>query len=318
MAPDPFGLHPHAGMTATAITREVRRFLAEDVGPGDVTTARVVPSSALAHAAMTARETCVVAGLPIAEAVFRAMDDRVTVRACVDEGAAVAAGTTLLELDGAAAAIVTAERVALNLVLRLSGIATITRQYAEAIAGTGASVSDTRKTTPGLRLFEKYAVRVGGGRNHRMGLHDAILIKDNHIAIVGGAANAVEAARRGIGPALPIQIEVDTLDQLAEVLALGVEAVLLDNMPPAMVAEAVRRTRAHPRGRDCWIEASGGITLETVRSYAEAGVDTVSVGALTHSVPSVDIALDVDAAGARRGPVASASVLAPKHRRPRR
>ena len=294
MAKDPFGLHRHIVLDASAVEAEVRRFLAEDVGPGDVTTARVVPLSARAHAAMVAREPCVVAGLPIAAAVFRVMDDGIMVQVCADEGAEVDAGTTLLEVNGSAAAILTAERVALNLVQRLSGIATITRRYVNAVAGTGASVSDTRKTTPGLRLFEKYAVHVGGGRNHRMGLHDAILIKDNHVAIAGGVALAVAAARRASGPAMPVQIEVDTLDQLADVLDLGVEAVLLDNMPPATVAEAVRRTRAHPRGRDCWIEASGGITLETIRAYAEAGVDTISVGALTHSAPSVDVALDVD------------------------
>ena len=302
MAKDPFGLHHHAALDATAVEREVRRFLAEDVGSGDVTTARVVPPSALAHAAMVARERCVVAGVPIAAAVFRAVDDAVAVRACASEGDAVEAGTVLLELDGPAAAMLTAERVALNLVQRLSGIATITRRYADAVAGTGVSVSDTRKTTPGLRLFEKYAVHVGGGRNHRMGLHDAILIKDNHIAIAGGVAAALAAARGASGPAMPIQIEVDTLDQLAAVLDVGVEAVLLDNMPPAMVADAVRLARAHPRGRDCWIEASGGITLAAIRAYAEAGVDTISVGALTHSAPSVDIALDFEPASARSSP----------------
>ena len=297
MAKDPFGLHHHAALDATTIEREVRRFLAEDVGAGDVTTARVVPPSARAHAAMVARERCVVAGVPIAAAVFCAVDDAVAVRACASEGDAVEAGTVLLDLDGPAAAMLTAERVALNLVQRLSGIATITRRYADAVAGTGVSVSDTRKTTPGLRLFEKYAVHVGGGRNHRIGLHDAILIKDNHVAIAGGVAAALAAARRASsGPAMPIQIEVDTLDQLAAVLDFGVEAVLLDNMPPATVAEAVRRTRAHARGRDVWIEASGGITLETIRAYAEGGVDTISVGALTHSAPSVDVALDFHSA----------------------
>jgi nicotinate-nucleotide pyrophosphorylase (carboxylating) len=311
MAKDPFGLHHHAALDAATVEREVRRFLAEDVGSGDVTTARVVPPSALAHAAMVARERCVAAGLTIAAAVFRAVDDAVAVRSCVREGDAVEAGTVLLEIDGAAAAMLTAERVALNLVQRLSGIATITRQYADAVAGTGVSVSDTRKTTPGLRLFEKYAVHVGGGRNHRMGLHDAILIKDNHIAIAGGVAAALAAARRASGPVMPIQIEVDTLDQLSEVLDLGVEAVLLDNMSPATVAEAVRLVRAHPLGRDCWIEASGGITLGTIRAYAEAGVDTISIGALTHSAPSVDVALDVDSVGAPRDVAVSAPVPAP-------
>ena len=314
MATDPFGLHHHAAPDAAAIEAEVRRFLAEDVGPGDVTTARVIPPSARAHAAMVAREACVAAGLPIAAAVFRAMDEGVLVRTHVNEGAAVAAGTVLMELDGSAGAMLTAERVALNLVQRLSGIATVTRRYAHAVAGTGASVSDTRKTTPGLRLFEKYAVHVGGGRNHRMGLHDAILIKDNHIAIAGGVSAAIAAARQAGGPAMPVQIEVDTLDQLAQVLDLGVEAVLLDNMPPATVAEAVRRTRAHPRGGACWIEASGGVTLETIRAYAEAGVDTISVGALTHSAPSVDVALDFATTGSNRASAVAEPVLPPEIR----
>jgi nicotinate-nucleotide pyrophosphorylase (carboxylating) len=297
MAKDRFGLHRHATLDASTIERDVRRFLAEDVGTGDVTTSRVVPASARAHAAMVAREHCVVAGLRIAEAVFRVTDDGMTVRACVDEGAAVASGTVLLGLEGAAGPMLTAERVALNLVQRLSGIATITRQYADAIAGTGASVSDTRKTTPGLRLFEKYAVHVGGGRNHRMGLYDAILIKDNHIAIAGGVAAAVAAARNASAQPMPVQVEVETAAQLEEALNLGVEAVLLDNMSPASVADAVRLVRAHPLGVECWIEASGGITLATIRAYAEAGVDTISVGALTHSAPSVDVALDMHVAG---------------------
>ena len=292
MARDPFGLHRHATLDHSTMEREVRRFLAEDVGGGDVTTARVVPPSARAHARMVAREPCVAAGLPIAETVFRVMDEALVVRALASDGTRVGAGTTLMDISGAAAPILTSERVALNLVQRLSGIATLARRYADAVAGTGASVSDTRKTTPGLRLFEKYAVHVGGGRNHRMGLHDAMLIKDNHVAVAGGVAQAIAAARRADGQAMPIQIEVDTLAQLAAVLDLGVQAVLLDNMPPTTVADAVRLIRAHPRGRECWIEASGGITIDSVRAYAEAGVDTISIGTLTHSAPSVDVALD--------------------------
>jgi nicotinate-nucleotide pyrophosphorylase (carboxylating) len=299
MARDPLGLHRRTTLTHAMMEREVRRFLAEDVGSGDVTTMRTVPPSARARAGMVARERCVVAGLPIAEAVFRVVDDGIVTRALVSDGALVHPGEVVAEIEGAAAPILTAERVALNLVQRLSGIATLTRRYVDAIAGTGASVSDTRKTTPGLRVFEKYAVHAGGGRNHRMGLHDAILIKDNHIAVAGSVADAIAAVRGADGPSSPIQIEVDTLDQLAEALDLGVEAVLLDNMPPEVTAEAVRWTRAHPRGRDCWIEASGGITLETIRSYAEAGVDTISIGALTHSAPAVDMALDIEPAAWR-------------------
>jgi len=297
MAHDPFHLHTHAGFDDAFVAREVRRFLEEDVGSGDVTSDRVVSKAARARGSMVAREACVVAGLPIARAVFCAVDPSIEVALQAADGDAVSSGAVLIRLDGPAAPILTGERVALNLVQRLSGIATITRRYVDAVRGTGASVSDTRKTTPGLRVFEKYAVHAGGGRNHRMGLFDAILIKDNHRAIAGGPAAAVAAARRAGGAGMPVQIEVDTLDELANVLDLGVEAVLLDNMTPAMVAEAVRVARAHPRGRACWIEASGGITLATIRAYAEAGVDTISVGALTHSAPAVDIALDLDLTG---------------------
>jgi nicotinate-nucleotide pyrophosphorylase (carboxylating) len=293
MARDPFDVRRHARLDAACVDREVRRFLAEDIGRGDLTSDRVVPRTAAARAALVARESCVVAGLPLAKAVFLAVAPGVAVAEAVSDGDRVAAGTVLAAVEGPAGPILSGERVALNLMQRLSGIATLTRAYVDAIAGTGASVSDTRKTTPGLRVFEKYAVHVGGGRNHRFGLDDAILIKDNHRAIAGGAAAAVTAARQAGGDALPVQIEVDALADLPRVFDLGVEAVLLDNMTPAQVAEAVKLARAHPRGRDCWIEASGGITLATIRAYAEAGVDTISVGALTHSARAVDIALDI-------------------------
>ncbi|HSP89355.1 MAG TPA: carboxylating nicotinate-nucleotide diphosphorylase [Vicinamibacterales bacterium] len=293
MAQDPFNVRRHARLDAAHVEHEIRRFLAEDVGRGDVTSDRVVPKAARARAAMVARQACVVAGLPLAKRVFLTIDPEVVFTDRVSDGDRVAAGAVLAVIEGHAGPLLTGERVALNLVQRLSGIATLTRAYVDAIAGTGACVSDTRKTTPGLRVFEKYAVHVGGGRNHRMGLYDAILIKDNHRAIAGGAAAAVRAARQANGDAMPLQIEVDALADLPRVLELGVDAVLLDNMTPLQVAEAVRLARAHPRGRDCWIEASGGITLGSIRAYAEAGVDTISVGALTHSAPAVDIALDI-------------------------
>ena len=302
MAQDPFDLHRHPWLDAAYVDREIRRFLAEDVGRGDVTSERVVPKAARASAEMVARQACVVAGLPLAKAVFLAIDPEIAVSDRASDGDRVTAGAVLAYVVGPAGPILTGERVALNLVQRLSGIATLTRAYADAIEGTGASVSDTRKTTPGLRAFEKYAVHVGGGRNHRMGLYDAILIKDNHRAIAGGAAAAVAAARQANGDAMPIQIEVDALADLPRVLDLGVEAVLLDNMTPVQVAEAVKLARAHPRGHDCWIEASGGITLETIRAYADAGVDTISVGALTHSAPAVDIALDIAVPGGESQP----------------
>ncbi|MFO7691692.1 MAG: carboxylating nicotinate-nucleotide diphosphorylase [Vicinamibacterales bacterium] len=295
MAQDPFDVRRGSRLDAAHVEREIRRFLAEDVGRGDVTSDRVVPKTARARAAMVARQPCVVAGLPLAKRVFLAIDPEVVFTDRASDGDGVAAGAVLALIEGPAGPILSGERVALNLVQRLSGIATLTRAYADAIAGTGACVSDTRKTTPGLRAFEKYAVHVGGGRNHRMGLYDAILIKDNHRAIAGGAVAAVMAARQANGAAMPVQIEVDALADLPLVLELGVEAVLLDNMTPVQVAAAVRLVRAHPRGRDCWIEASGGITLDSIRAYAEAGADTMSVGALTHSAPAVDIALDIAA-----------------------
>jgi nicotinate-nucleotide pyrophosphorylase (carboxylating) len=302
MARDPFNLRRHAWLEAAHVDREIRRFLAEDVGRGDVTSERVVPRTARASADMVARQACIVAGLPLAKAVFLAIDPEIAVADRASDGDRVSAGAVLAHVEGPAGPILTGERVALNLVQRLSGIATLTRAYVDAIAGTGACVSDTRKTTPGLRVFEKYAVHVGGGRNHRMGLYDAILIKDNHRAIAGGAAAAVAAARQANGDTMSIQIEVDALEDLPHVFDLGVEAVLLDNMTPLQVAEAVKLARAHPRGRDCWIEASGGITLETIRAYAEAGVDTISVGALTHSAPAVDIALDIAVPGGASQP----------------
>jgi nicotinate-nucleotide pyrophosphorylase (carboxylating) len=292
MAQDPFGLRSHDALDAALVAREVRRFLDEDVGTGDVTTARAVPPGARASGRIVAREACVVAGLEIASAAFSTLDARVAIALAVRDGQAVGAGGVLAAIDGPAAPILTAERVALNVLQRLSGVATLTRRYVDAVAGTDASVSDTRKTTPGLRVFEKYAVRAGGGRNHRTGLFDAILIKDNHIAAAGGVAAAVTAARLAQAPPMAVQVEVDTLEQLAEALDAGADAVLLDNMTPAAVAAAVAAVRRHTRGVACWIEASGGITLQTVRAYAEAGVDTISVGALTHSAPSVDIALD--------------------------
>jgi len=295
MTADPFQSSIVATLDADVVRREVRRFLDEDVGSRDVTTGLVVPPSARAAGAIVAREPCIVAGLDIARAVFGELDPELAVEPATADGRPAEAGATLARLRGRAAPILTGERLALNLLQRLSGIATLTHRYVGAVAGTGASVSDTRKTTPGLRLFEKYAVRVGGGRNHRMGLYDAVLIKDNHLAAAGGLRPALTAAKAAqAGSPIPVQVEIDSLDQLAEALAIGVDAVLLDNMPPDTVAAAVRTIRAHPGGAACWIEASGGITLENVRAYAEAGVDTVSVGALTHSAPAADIALDLD------------------------
>ena len=289
---DPLGDAGAIALDTTLIQREVRRFLDEDIGAGDLTTRSTVSADARIRGTLVAREPCVVAGLAVAAAVFAELDPQLRMAPGVSDGARLPAAGVIATIAGRAAPILTGERVALNLLQRLSGIATMTRRYVDEIAGTGASISDTRKTSPGMRAFEKYAVRAGGGRNHRAGLSDAILIKDNHIAAAGGVAMALGAVRAA-GVRLPVQIEVDDLEQLASALAGGVDAVLLDNMPPDIVAAAVRSIRGHANGAHCWIEASGGITLANVRRYAEAGVDTISIGALTHSAPAVDIALDL-------------------------
>lgn len=294
MTADPFRRSGVTDLDPEMIRREIQRFLHEDVGTGDVTTERLVPPESTGRGRIIAHQACVVAGVHLAQAVFLELDDTLIFESLVLEGAQVAAGTKLVSLDGRMAPILTGERLALNLLQHLSGVATATRRYVNAVAGTAVSVSDTRKTTPGLRLFEKYAVRMGGGRNHRMGLFDAVLIKDNHIVAAGGVARAIRAARDRAQSFVPIQVEIDTPDDLAVALDCGVDAVLLDNMTPEQVAASVATIRAHPRGAACWIEASGGITVQSIRAFAETGVDTISVGALTHSAPAVDIALDLE------------------------
>jgi nicotinate-nucleotide pyrophosphorylase (carboxylating) len=288
---------PAAGLDEAFVRDEVRRFLREDIGAGDITTTWCLPAGARASGAIVARQACVVAGLPIARLVFAELDAADEAEPLVADGCAVAAGARVLRLAGPAAPILSGERLALNLLQRLSGIATLTRRYVEAVAGTGASVSDTRKTTPGLRLFEKYAVRMGGGRNHRVGLYDAVLIKDNHVEAAGGVAAALRAVAANRAAEVPVQVEVDSLEQLAEALEAGARAVLLDNFSPAVTAHAVAMVRGRTGGESVWVESSGGIALQNIREYAAAGVDTVSVGALTHSAPSVDLALDFDPGG---------------------
>jgi nicotinate-nucleotide pyrophosphorylase (carboxylating) len=290
------------GLDPAFLHEEVRRFLREDIGSGDLTTAWCLPAGTLASGAIVAREACVVAGLPVARVVFDELAPAVEIELLVSDGCRVDAGARVMRLAGPAAPILSGERLALNLLQRLSGVATVTRRYVEAVAGTGASVSDTRKTTPGLRLLEKYAVRVGGGRNHRIGLFDAVLIKDNHVEAAGGVRAALEAVDRHRAGDVFVQVEVDALEQLVEALDAGARAVLLDNFSPADTARAVAIVRARPDGSAVWVESSGGITLQNIRAYAEAGVNTVSVGALTHSAPSVDLALDFDGV-IRRGQV---------------
>ena len=267
----------------------LRRALAEDLGlAGDLTTLSIVPAGERAAGRIVARRAGCVAGVPIAAEVFRLLDPAVTLTARAAEGCRVDAGATLADVAGPARALLTGERVALNLLGRLCGIATVTRGLVDAVAGTRAKIVCTRKTTPGLRALEKYAVRAGGGSNHRFGLDDAVLVKDNHLAIAGGVAEAVRRVRAAVGHLVKVEVEVDTLEQLAEALACPIDAVLLDNMPPERLAEAVRMA-----GGRVLTEASGGITPDTARAIAESGVDLLSVGWLTHSAPALDIGLDI-------------------------
>jgi nicotinate-nucleotide pyrophosphorylase (carboxylating) len=272
-------------LTAEALDRVVRTALAEDVGTGDRTTDGVVPAEARCRAELFIEEPGVACGIDAARAVFQALDARVEFEPLLDDGAPVTGTTALGRLEGPARAVLTGERTALNIVGRLSGIATLTARYVAAVEGTGATILDTRKTTPGLRALEKYAVRCGGGANHRAGLDDAILVKENHLRIAGGIAPAVAALRNG----LPIEVEAETLADVTEALAAGVDRILLDNMSPAEVAEAV----ALVDGR-VPLEASGGISLANVRAYAETGVDFISIGALTHAARSLHVSLEVE------------------------
>ncbi|QGM99075.1 carboxylating nicotinate-nucleotide diphosphorylase [Methylocystis parvus] len=267
----------------------VRAALAEDLGrAGDVTTQATIPASANARAVIAAREAGVVAGLALARAAFAQMDSNVAFEAWGEDGARVETGEIVARIEGPARAILSAERVALNFMGRLCGIASLTATYAARIAHTKAKVCDTRKTTPLMRAFEKYAVRCGGGANHRFGLDDAVLIKDNHIAVAGGVVPALRAAKAFVGHLVKIEIEVDRLDQLQDVLTEGVDAVLLDNMPP----DDLRKATEMVAGRMI-CEASGGVTLETIAAVAETGVDLISVGALTHSARVLDLGLDI-------------------------
>jgi nicotinate-nucleotide pyrophosphorylase (carboxylating) len=265
----------------------VARVLAEDLGEGgDVTSIATIAPDAQFHAVINCREAIVVAGLEVAGAFFLALDADVRIEPLVKDGGQAAAGTELMRLEGNARAMLAAERSALNTLQHLSGIATLTRRYVQAIAGTGAILLDTRKTLPGLRALDKYAARMGGAQNHRMRLDDGILIKDNHVAVCGGVAAAVRSAK-GANAGLPVQVEVDRIDQIEPALAAGADRLLLDNMAPDALREAV----AVVAGR-VPLEASGGVNLDTIRAIAETGVDYISVGRITQSAPAVDIGLD--------------------------
>jgi nicotinate-nucleotide pyrophosphorylase (carboxylating) len=270
----------------------VRMALEEDLGRvGDITSDSVIAPDARARVVIATRENGVIAGLDVAETAFRLVDSSLTVRRLKPEGSDVKAGDEVLEIEGRARSILTAERVALNFVGRMSGIATLTQKMVRAIGNHKARICSTRKTTPGLRSLEKYAVRAGGGVNHRLGLDDAILIKDNHIAIAGGVIPALKRAKENIGHMVKIEIEVDTLEQLHEVLAEGADVIMLDNMSLEDMTEAVRLVN----GRSI-IEASGGVTLERIPKIAATGVDMISSGALTHSAPNFDVGLDFKSA----------------------
>jgi nicotinate-nucleotide pyrophosphorylase (carboxylating) len=295
------------------VQRLAQTALEEDIGAGDATVLATIPARATGKARILAREDVVCAGLPMAERVFRALDPEMRIELRVHDGELVSKGAVLLHLDGKARAILTGERTALNFLGRLCGIATTVHHFVEKIQGTRARIRDTRKTTPGLRLLEKYAVKTGGGTNHRIGLYDAILLKENHIALAGGVRQALDQAHsyaalhskpdaltayeeavpsRASDTVLPIQIEVRDERELREALAAGAESVLLDNMTPAEAKQSVELARS--LRADCVVEISGGITLENVRAYAETGADFLSSGTLTHSAPAANLSLLVD------------------------
>jgi nicotinate-nucleotide pyrophosphorylase (carboxylating) len=272
------------GLSPEHLRALVEAALKEDLGSGDLTTRLTVPEGQKARGTVVSKQALVVAGLPVAAEVFRALESSTAWEPLVEEGAEVGAGTRLAAVNGTAAALLAGERVALNFLQRLSGIATLTRRLKAELAGLSAELLDTRKTTPGLRSLEKYAVRVGGGRNHRLRLDDGILIKNNHLRLVGGIRAAVEGACRHRPPGMPVEVEVSNLAELDEAMAAGADAVLLDNMTTTEVRECVRRAAGRIR-----VEVSGGVNAANIRAYAETGVDSISVGALTHSAPAGDI-----------------------------
>jgi nicotinate-nucleotide pyrophosphorylase (carboxylating) len=276
------------------IYEAVNTALDEDIGRGDITSRSIVRPGTRARGSFLAKQEIVLAGLEVADAAFSAFDHTLQIESAVGDGEVIPAGKVFARVTGEAQTLLASERVALNFLQHLSGIATVTRRYVEAIDGTNAIIVDTRKTMPGLRLLEKYAVTVGGGRNHRLGLDDGVLIKDNHIALAGSPSEAVRRAREVVGHLHKIEVEVATLDQVREALKIKADILLLDNMSPDTVRQAVEIVReAEPDEKRTLLEASGGITIDNVRDYAEAGVDLISIGALTHSAPSVDISFKI-------------------------
>jgi nicotinate-nucleotide pyrophosphorylase (carboxylating) len=268
-------------------------FLKEDLGRGDVTTQAVVRGGARARGQFLAKQDLVLCGLELAEAVFSVLDNTIALESHAYDGQFIAEGTRFARIDGPAAVLLAGERTALNLLQHLSGIATLTRAFVDKVRGTGARITDTRKTTPGLRLIEKYAVSAGGGTNHRFGLDDGVLIKDNHIALAGGVKRAVELARNAAPHLLKVEVEASSLAQASEALEARPDVIMLDNMTTVEIAAAVRLIREH--APDTIIEASGSMSLDSVREVAEAGVDLISVGAITHSARAMDISMKISA-----------------------
>ncbi len=272
----------------TSLQELIARALAEDVGPGDVTSEATIPRESLSVAVMLAKQDLILAGVEVARAVFHRLDPNIRFTAFVKDGDTVKAGTEIASLSGNTRALLAGERVALNLLQHMSGIATLTAQYVEKVKGLKAEVLDTRKTLPGLRQLEKYAVRTGGGRNHRMGLYDAVLIKDNHIMASGSISKAVESVRKNARSPLTIEVETKTLDEVREALASKADIIMLDNMNAPMMRDAVTLIAGKAK-----VEASGNVTLQTIRTVAETGVDFVSCGSLTHSAPAADISMKI-------------------------
>lgn len=276
----------------STILTSIAEFLSEDLGRGDITTQACVAPDVRGQGKFLAKENLVVCGLDVAEAVFLHLDEESPeIETNITEGDAVEAGTVFATLRGYADVLLAGERVALNLIQRMSGIATLTRQYVNAIEGTGAQIVDTRKTTPGLRMLEKYAVTIGGGKNHRLGLDDGVLIKDNHIALAGGITEAVTLAKKSVGHLHKIEVEISNWAQLREAVEAGADIIMLDNQTPEEAEKLVEMARnLNP---NVLIEASGGMDLDRVRSFAEAGVDLISVGKITHSARAVDISFKI-------------------------
>lgn len=275
------------------LVQSIKSWLREDVGSGDVTTQMTIPVGHESKGIIHAKEDGIICGIPIAELVFEIVDPTLSFKSLVEEGQAISKGDVIIEVEGSTHAILTGERLALNLMQRLSGIATRTSSYVQKLEGLPTRLVDTRKTTPGHRMLEKYAVRIGGGYNHRFGLYDAVMIKDNHIKGAGGIHQAVARARKNVPHTMSIEVETENLEQVEEALAAGADIIMLDNMSNEMMKQAVSRIKA--KASHVKTEASGNVNLETVRGIAETGVDVISVGRLTYSFSSLDISLDLNA-----------------------